>query len=152
VFVQIGPCPTRMHLPFSTVKIVVVDDYEPWRRFVATALEERPEFRIVGEAADGLEAVQKIQELQPDLILLDIGLPKLNGLEVARRIRECAPNTRILFFSQNSSRDIAEEAIRIGNGYVVKSDAQRELLSAVEAVLQGKQFLSASLSTDNDET
>lgn len=137
-----------MRLQFSTVKIVGIDDNEVWRRFVASALEERPEFRIVGEAADGLEAVQRVQELQPDLILLDIGLPKLNGLEAARRIRDSAPNTRIVFFSQNRSRDIAEEALRIGDGYVVKSDAAGELLSAMEAVLQGKQFLSVSISAD----
>ena len=133
-------------MEFPTVRIVVIDDYEAWRRFVASALEERPEFLIVGEAADGLEGVQRVQELQPDLILLDIGLPKLNGLEAARRIRKSAPNTRIVLFSQNRSRDIAEEAMRIGDGYVMKSAAARELLSAVEAVLQGKQFLSASLS------
>lgn len=135
-------------LAILTVKIVVIDDYEDWRHFVASALAERPEFRIVGEVADGLEAVQRVQELQPDLILLDIGLPKLNGLEAARRIRDCVPNTQIVFFSENRSRDIAEEAMRIGDGYVVKSSAARELLSAVEAVLQGKQFLSASLSAD----
>lgn len=134
-----------MRLQFSTVKIVVIDDYEFWRRFVASTLEERPEFRIIGEAADGLEAVQRVKELQPDLIVLDIGLPKLNGLEAARRIRDCAPNTRIVFFSQERCRDIAEEAMRIGDGYAVKSGVARELLAAVEAVVQGKQFLSAYL-------
>lgn len=145
---SLGPFrPARIRLQ-STVKIVVADDYEVWRRFVASALEKRPEFRIVGEAADGLEAVQRVQELQPDLILLDIGLPKRNGLEAARRIRDCSPNTRIIFLSQNRSAEIAQEALRIGDGYVVKSGAARELLSAVEAVLQGKQFLSASLSAD----
>lgn len=131
-----------------TVKIVVIDDYEAWRRFVASALQRRPGFLIVGEAADGLEAVQKVRELQPDLIVLDIGLPKINGLEAARRIRECAPNTRILFFSENCSREIVEEAMRNGDGYVVKSNAALDLLPAVEAVLEGKQFLSASVRAD----
>jgi DNA-binding NarL/FixJ family response regulator len=135
-----------MRLQVSPINIVVIDDYEAWRHFVASALEKRPELRIVGEAADGLEAVQRVKELQPDLILLDIGLPKLNGLEAARRIRDCAPDTRIVFFSQNRSRDVVQEAMRIGDGYVLKSSAASELLSAVEAVLQGKQFLSASLS------
>ena len=145
---NLGSFPTKARLPFSIVKIVLIDDLESWRRFAASSLEERPEFRIVGEAADGLEAVQKVKELQPDLILLDIGLPKLNGIEAAKRIRECAPKTRILFFSQNCSRDIAEEAMRTGDGYVVKSEASYDLLPAVQAVLQGKQFRSTLLSSE----
>jgi DNA-binding NarL/FixJ family response regulator len=135
-----------MRLQFSIVRIIVIDDNEAWRRFIASVLAERRGFRIIGETADGFEAVQRVHELQPDLIVLDIGLPELNGLEAARRICDCAPNTRIVFFSENCSRDIAEEALRIGDAYVVKSDGARELLSAVEHVLQGKRFLSASLS------
>ena len=130
----------------STTPILVVDDYEPWRRYFRTALHKQPELQVIGEASDGLEAVQKAQELQPDLILLDIGLPLLNGLEVARRIRKVSPASRILFVSENRSADIVEEALRTGAvGYVVKSDAESELLPAVKAVLQGKQFVSASL-------
>jgi DNA-binding NarL/FixJ family response regulator len=130
----------------APVRVVVVDDYEPWRRFVSTTLQEQPELRILGEAADGLEAVQLAQQLQPDLILLDIGLPKLNGLEAARRIREVSPQSKILFLSENRSRDIAQAALATGPaGYVVKSSAASELLSAVAAVLQGKHFLSASV-------
>ena len=124
----------------------MVDDYAPWRSLAASLLEEEPGLRIVGEAADGLEAVQIAQQLQPDLILLDIGLPTLNGISAARRIKEVSPGSKILFVSENRSRDIAEEALRTGaHGYVVKSAAQRELSAAVEAVLQGKQFVSGSL-------
>jgi CheY-like chemotaxis protein len=102
--------------------------------------------QVVCEASDGLEAVQKAQELTPDLILLDIGLPKLNGIEAARQIRKLAPNSTILFLSANSSLDIVEEALRAGaSGYVVKSDARSELLSAVQAVIQGKRFVSSRL-------
>ena len=129
----------------SKVKIVVIDDYEPWRRFVASTLEERPELQIVGEAADGLEAVKRVQQFRPELILLDIGLPKLNGIDAARRIRERAPNTRILFCSQNRSRDIAGEAMQTGDAYVVKAGGAGELLAAVDAVLQGKRFVSPLL-------
>jgi DNA-binding NarL/FixJ family response regulator len=130
----------------------VVDDYEPWRRFVSTTLQKQPELQIVGEVTDGFEAVQKAQQLQPDLILLDIGLPTLNGIEAARRIREVSPKSKILFVSENRSWDIVEEALRTGaGGYVVKSDATGELLPAVEAVLKGKQFVSASLA-GNDLT
>jgi len=124
----------------------VVDDYEPWRAFVASTLKSQSKLRIIGEAKDGLEAVQMAQQLQPDLILLDIGLPTINGIEAARRIREVSPKSRILFMSENRSREIAEEAIRTGAcGYVVKGAATSELLPAVEAVLQDKRFVSVSL-------
>lgn len=103
--------------------------------------------QVVGETSDGQEAVQKAQELQPNLILLDIGLPTLHGIEAARRIRQCAPMSKILFVSENRLRDIAEETFAIGaSGYVLKSEAASELLPAAEAVLQGKQFVSAGLS------
>ena len=136
----------------SITRILVVDDYEPWRHFVSTTLQSQPKLQVIGEAMDGLEAVQKAQQLQPELILLDIGLPTLNGIEAARRIRELSPKSRILFVSENRSWDIAEEALRTGaGGYVVKSDAVGELLPAVEAVLKGKRFVSASLA-GNDLT
>jgi DNA-binding NarL/FixJ family response regulator len=130
----------------SPIRVLVVEDYELWRRYFSTALQKQPELQVIGEVSDGLEAIQKAQELQPDLILLDIGLPSLNGLEVARRIRKVSPASRILFVSENRSTDIAEEALSTGaRGYVVKSDARSELLPAVKAVLQGKRFVSASL-------
>jgi len=124
----------------------VVDDYEPWRRFFSTTLQKRPQLQIISEASDGLEAVQQAQQLKPDLILLDVGLPKLNGIEAARRIREVSPTSKILFISENRSLDIVEQALSTGaGGYVVKSDAASELLPAVEAVLRGKRFVSSSL-------
>jgi len=131
-------------------RVLVVDDYEPFRRFVCSTLGTRPELQIVGEASDGLEAVKKAEELQPDLVLLDVGLPSLNGIEAARRIRKLSPESKILFVSEERSWDIVEEALRTGaGGYVVKSDAKGELLPAVEAVLKGKQFVSASLASDD---
>lgn len=124
----------------------MVDDYAPFRYFVRSALQKLPELQVIGEASDGMEAVQKAQELRPDLILLDIGLPTLNGIEAARLIREVSRTSKILFVSENRSRDLTEEALRSGaDGYVVKSDAASELLPAVEAVLQGKQFVSIRL-------
>jgi DNA-binding NarL/FixJ family response regulator len=132
----------------SPIRVLVVEDCEPWRRHFSTAFQKQPELQVIGEVSDGLEAVQKAQELQPDLILLDIGLPSLNGLEVARRIRKVSPASRILFVSENRSADIAEEALSTGaSGYVVKSDTGSELLLAVKAVLEGKRFISASLAS-----
>jgi DNA-binding NarL/FixJ family response regulator len=126
---------------------LVVDDFEPFRRFVASTLQKRPELHILCEVSDGLEAVQKAEELQPDLIVLDIGLPTLTGIEAARRIRKLSPESKILFLSQESSADAVQEALGLGAlGYVVKVQAGSELLPAVEAVLQGNQFVSSGLS------
>ncbi len=129
------------------VRVVVVDDYVPFRSFFCSTLSKNPELKIVAEIADGLEAVQKAEELQPDLIVLDLGLPTLNGIEAARRIRKVAPQSKILFVSQESSADVVEEALSLGPaGYIVKAYAGSELLAAVEAVRQGKRFISAGLS------
>jgi DNA-binding NarL/FixJ family response regulator len=126
----------------------MVDDYAPFRHFVRSTFQKRPELQIIGEVSDGLAAVRNSQELQPDLVLLDIGLPDLNGIEVACQIREVAPWCKILFVSENRSREIVTVALRSGgNGYVVKSSAASDLLPAVESVLQGKQFVSAGLRT-----
>jgi len=127
--------------------VLVVDDYEPFRRFVCSMLAQRPDLRVIGEAAQGLEAVHKAVELQPELIVLDIGLPQLNGIEAARRIRKLCPECKIIFLSQESSADVVEEALSFGAlGYVVKAFAGSELLAAVEAVYQGGQFFSRGIS------
>jgi DNA-binding NarL/FixJ family response regulator len=131
----------------ALVRIVVVEDHEQFRRFIYSTLEKAPELQVVDIASDGLAAVQKAEELQPDLILLDIGLPKLNGIEAARRIRKLSPESKILFVSQESSADIVREALGAGaSGYIVKTDAGRELLEAVIAVLRGELFVGARFS------
>ena len=132
--------------PYSSVRILVVDDFEPWRQQVCSILQTRPELRVVAEIADGLEAVQKAQELKPDLILLDIGLPNLDGLEAANRIRQVAPDTKILFLTQNSDKDMVRAALSTGaQGYVLKTDAGSELLPAVAGVLGGDDFVSSGI-------
>src|SRR5438132_13489465 len=101
---------------------------------MTSTLQESAEWQVIGEVWDGLEAVQKAEELQPDLILLDIGLPTLNGIEAARRIRKLSPESKILFMSQESSADVVQEALTLGaRGFVAKTDAGSELLVAVEA-------------------
>jgi len=98
------------------------------------------------EASDGTEALEKAEKLQPDLVVLDIGLPKLNGIEVAKRLRQLAPQAIILFLSQEPSSDVVREALRMGAlGYVHKARAGSELLPAIEAVLGGNRYVSRGL-------
>jgi len=128
-------------------RVLVVEDFEPFRQFICSTLRRKLEFQVIEEVADGLEAVQKAEELQTDLIVLDVGLPSLNGIDAARRIRKLSPKSKILFMSQESSADVVQEALALGAlGYVVKAHAGSELIAAVEAVLQGKQFVSSGLS------
>jgi DNA-binding NarL/FixJ family response regulator len=109
-------------------------------------LGKRPELQIIGEVTDGLEAVHRAEELHPDLILLDIGLPSLNGIEAAKRIGKLAPKSKIVFLSQESSQDIVQSALSLGAmGYVAKAKAGTDLLQAVKAAMEGKQFVSAGL-------
>ncbi len=126
-----------------TIHILLVDDFDDWRRTVREMLQARPQLQVTGEASDGLEAVQKAGQLRPDLIILDIGLPKLNGIEAARQIRQVSPNSKIIFLSQDNSLDPEELALSTGaQGYVHKVRVQCDLLPAIEAVLRGEQFVS----------
>jgi DNA-binding NarL/FixJ family response regulator len=128
-----------------TARIILADDFEPWRKFVASLLQENPAWEIICEASDGLQAVQKAEQFQPDLIVLDIGLPGLNGIEAAPSILKVSPASKILFLSENRDSDVAAAALSAGgHGYVVKSDGENELLVAIEAVLQGKRFVSST--------
>lgn len=128
------------------LRILAVDDFEPWRCFVSSALHQQLDLQAFLEVSDGLEAVHKAENLRPDLILLDIGLPTLNGIEAASRIRDVSPDSKILFLSEESSPEVAEAALEAGgDGYVVKSDAGRELLAAVKALREGKRYISTRL-------
>jgi DNA-binding NarL/FixJ family response regulator len=133
-----------------SVRILVVDDFEPWRRRICSMLQTRPELSVVAEAGDGLEAVQKAKELKPDLILLDIGLPTLNGLEAANRIRQVAPDAAIIFLTQHRDKDVVRGALSTGaRGYILKTDAGRELLAAVAGILGGEDFVSSGIKGGN---
>jgi DNA-binding NarL/FixJ family response regulator len=131
------------------VRILVAEDFVPYRRFTCSKLASLGGLQVVGEASDGLEAIQKAVELRPDLIVLDIGLPILNGIEVAREIRSLVPESTIIFLTQESSADVVQLAFNVGvRGYVVKSNAVADLLAAVDAVLLGMTFVSKSSATD----
>ena len=126
-------------------RILVVEDFKPFRQVIRSELRKRVEFQVT-EASDGLDAIRKTEEQQPDLILLDIGLPNLNGLEVAKRVQEMPNHPKILFVSLESSLDVVREALNLGAlGYVHKLRAFSDLLPAVDAVLGGKRFVSSTL-------
>src|SRR5437773_89955 len=145
-------------LETSSIRVLVVEDSEEFREFVCATLGERPELQIVGEDTDGLQALQRADELQPDLILLDIGLPSLNGIEVARQIPKISPKSKILFVSQESSADVVREALGTGahGAIVIATELRRDKILArlhaygldmSAAIEQGRY-----IALDNEET
>jgi DNA-binding NarL/FixJ family response regulator len=130
----------------SAIRILMADDHEDWRHEVRLLLQARPEFQVICEVSDGSEAVHKAEKLLPDLLLLDSGLPEINGIEAARRIRRLSPNSRIVFLSGDNSLDVVKVALSTGAlGYVWKARAQQDLMPAIDAVLRGQQFVSSMI-------
>ena len=128
------------------LRVLIVEDQEPMRKYIATKLRRKLQLRIVAEVAVGADAVQKAEELRPDLIVMDVGLPRLDGIEATRRIQKVHPKSKILFVTENCCPDVAEEALRSrGLGYVFKSNAEEDLLPAVDAVLRSKRLISFGL-------
>ena len=131
--------------PMRDPKILVVDDFAQFRQFIVSTLKQKAKLRITA-ASNGVEALQKARDELPDLILIDIGLPDLNGLEVAERMRRLAVPPRIVFITQESSPEVVGEALNLGAlGYVHKQRARTDLLPAIEAALEGRRFVSRGL-------
>ena len=131
----------------GSIGILMVDDTASFREIVRSILEPYSNLRLLGEAVDGAEAVEKARELKPDLILLDIGLPQIDGIEAARRIIEFLPDTVIVFVSMQSSTRVIQEALSTGaKGYVLKGSAGRDLWPAIQAAAGGDRFISNQVS------
>ena len=137
------PDSRRLSLETSLFRILLADSFEPWIRYVRSTLEKNEGLQIVGEARDGLEVVQKAIELKPDLVLLSLGLPKLNGIQAAKQIRKAVPRVKLLFATQIIDQEMMAEALNNGaHGYIWKVEAQRDLLLAIRTILQGEKFIS----------
>jgi DNA-binding NarL/FixJ family response regulator len=142
-------CLKEAIVKLASVRIFIVDDCERWRRAICSILQQYNDLEVICECSNALEAVEKSAALQPDLVLLDIGLPDLNGLEAARHIREVSPSSRILFLTSYDNAKLVKEALRIGAlGFVVKSDAASDLLPAVSAVIHDQFFARRRLLPD----
>jgi DNA-binding NarL/FixJ family response regulator len=130
----------------SNLGILVVEDFEPLRRLIFHKLKHELHLNNILGAADGEEGARLAEELEPDLVILDVGLPKLNGLQVAERVSKSAPRSIIVFVSQESSEEVVEEAFRVGGtAYVLKIDMETDLTTAIAKVLRGEKYLSRSL-------
>jgi len=135
----------------SFISILVVDDFRPWLRFLEERISEVPEMRVIGQALDGVEAIQKAEQLQPDIILLDIGLPMLNGIEAAVQIKKVAPKSAILFVSESHDPIVVRDALKAGGlGYVLKTKVVQDLRAGIEAALVGERFISPELMESNE--
>jgi DNA-binding NarL/FixJ family response regulator len=134
--------------PFMAVRILLVDDHPVVRQGLRTLLEGRSEWEVVGEASDGVEALEKVGSLQPDVVVLDVTMPRMNGIEACRLIQQKTPGLEVLFVTQHDSPQMMREALAAGaRGYVVKSNLARDLLEAVEAVSQHRAFTALARST-----
>jgi DNA-binding NarL/FixJ family response regulator len=130
------------------IRILVADDYPAVRRGVRAVLETQAGWSVVAEAENGHQALQQAHEHTPDVAVIDISMPLMNGLELARELRSALPNTEILILTQHTSRGMLEQAVKAGaRGYVVKSAVASELIPAVEAVLQHQSFVSSEIET-----
>ena len=131
----------------TRTRILIADDHEVVRKGLRALLDSAPGFEVVGEASNGREAVEKTTAARPDVVVLDIGMPELNGLEATRRIVKTAPRTEVLILTVYETEEVIREVLRAGaRGYVLKSDAGRLLLSAVESVSAHKPFFTSRVS------
>ena len=131
----------------KSVRILIADDHAVVRRGLRALLETQRGWTVCGEARNGSEAVQKAEQHQPDIVILDIGMPELNGVVATVRIREVAPRTRVLVLTMHSSEELIQSCLRAGaQGYVLKSDAEQELVLAVEALILHRTFFTQAAS------
>jgi two-component system nitrate/nitrite response regulator NarL len=125
------------------IKVMVVDDHPVVRRGLSSCLSNRENVKLVGEASDGAEAVLKVKELQPDVLLMDIDMPQMDGLAVTEKLRKEAPQVKVLILSSHSKRDYVTRIIRAGaRGYVLKDTPPDDLVKAIQAVDSGEAFFS----------
>jgi DNA-binding NarL/FixJ family response regulator len=135
-----------MKIKMALVQVLVVDDSTHWRNFVLSYFETKTGYEIIGVAVNGAEAVHKMDQLRPDVILMDINLPEVDGIEAARQICNIYPGSKIVFVSMIDDSEIVQAAFKAGgSGYILKHDFAQDLFPGIRAVLDGRQFISRSL-------
>ena len=131
----------------SPIRILIADDHTIVRQGLARLLEDQPDFKVVGEAYDGRMAIEKAMALLPDVVVMDIAMPLLNGIEAARRIRKNLPKIKILILSMYSQEHYIHELLEAGiSGYLLKESSGRDIIKAIQAAMKGETFLSPSIS------
>ena len=128
------------------ITVLLVDDFVPFRSYLRVLLKIASALEIVGEAGDGAEAIQKSEQLKPQIVLLDLSMPGMSGIEAAKEIRKVSPSSKIIFLTDERSKEVAQHALKSGaEGYVVKLYAGSELLDAITDVIDGRSYLSQHL-------
>ena len=136
----------RIRLGMSIIRVLVVDDFVPWHHFVSYLIDSESDLQITSVAYDGLDAIQKAKELQPDLILMDLSMPGMNGIDATRQILMHSPRSKVLFVSEQRDSDLIHAAFEVGAcGYALKTDSNSDLLLGIRTVLRGQPFVSCSL-------
>jgi len=129
------------------VKLLVADDHKIFRQGIKKLLEEEPDLQVVGEAADGREAIKKATELKPDVILMDIAMANLNGLQATKQIKKILPDTKVIMVTMHKNEEYVLQSFQAGaSGYILKEGAVEELVSAIRTIHQDKSFLSPAIS------
>jgi len=130
----------------APLRVLLADEIESWREFASSILRKDPSLEVVCQVSDGLKAVQMAEKLQPTVVLLNVSLPNLSGIQAGGWIRKLAPNTKIVFLSEELEADIVQVAMKLGvRGYILKCEAARDLVAAIHAVSRGETFFTCQL-------
>jgi DNA-binding NarL/FixJ family response regulator len=145
---SVGDAPAPVPVQSGSIRVVIVDDHALFRRGLDRVLADEPDIEVVGEAADGVEAVARVRELTPDVVIMDVRMPRATGIEAARTVRAMVPDTKVIMLTVSDLEEDLYEAVKAGvNGYLLKEVAIGEVADAVRAVAAGHSLVSPSMAS-----